>query len=58
MTAVVMLAILAIAILLVLAGAERINHQAEVWERYELRPPDSDDGCSVIEEADTNADNH
>lgn len=58
MTAVVMLAILAIAILLVLAGSAHINHQADVWERYELRPPDSDDGCSVIEEADTDADNH
>ena len=49
--------ILSLSAALIYAGAVEINRRAERWERYEkwLRPPDDDDGVSVLEGKD-NAD--
>lgn len=49
--------VLSLSAALIYAGAVEINRRAERWERYEkwLRPPDDDDGVSVLEGKD-NAD--
>lgn len=49
---------LCLAAVLVFAGAAEIERKADRWERYErwLHPPDDDDGVSLLEEDENDAD--
>lgn len=54
MTMVMILTIMAISVLLILAGASRQDRKADEWARLELmlKPPDDDDGVTLLEEDD------
>lgn len=56
MTVLSVFLILSLSAALIFAGAVEINRRAERWERYEkwIRPPDDDDGVSLLEDAKHN----
>ena len=55
MIAAAILVILALSVLLILAGSAKLNQRADEWARYELHPPDDDDGVSLLEDNDENS---
>ena len=44
--------IAAVILILVLAGARRLEEKTERWERYErfIHPPEDDDGVSMLDD--------
>ena len=51
MVAATILVILALSVLLILAGSAKLNKKADEWAKYELHPPDDDDdGVTILKE--------